>query len=237
MRRADRLLQLVQILRRHRRPVTGDTMAEELEVSLRTVYRDIADLMAQGVPIRGEAGIGYVLGEGYDLPPMMFTPDELEAVMLGLRWVMRRGDPDLSRAAQDTVAKIGVMLPEKLRPSLFDAGLLAAARTPIFQDRIDVATLRSAIRDGRKIIITYRTEDTSETIRTIWPIAVSYFDAQRIIIAWCELRKDFRSFRTDRMQHLEPLKDKYPERRKVLLKRWFEQMQLETGQQGMDVFM
>lgn len=100
MRRADRLLQLIQILRRHRRPVTGDVMAHELEVSLRTVYRDISTLITDGVPIRGEAGVGYVLGEGYDLPPLMFTTDELEAVMLGLRWVMRRGDVDLSRAAQ-----------------------------------------------------------------------------------------------------------------------------------------
>ena len=236
MRRADRLLQLIQILRRHRRPVTGETMAQELEVSSRTVYRDIADLMAQGVPIRGEAGIGYVLGEGYDLPPLMFTTDELEAVMLGLRWVMRRGDADLSRAAQDTVAKIGVMLPEKLRPFLFDSGLLAAARTPILTDHIDVATLRTAIREGRKARINYRAEEGAESTRTIWPIAVSYFDAQRIIIAWCELRHDFRSFRTDRMIAMEPLKEKYPERRKVLLKRWFEQMHLETGQKDMEVF-
>ena len=121
-------MQLIQILRRHRRPVTGDIMARELEVSLRTVYRDIATLTIEGVPIRGEAGVGYVLGEGYDLPPLMFTTDELEAVMLGLRWVARRGDKDLARAALDTVAKIGTVLPEKLRPFLFDAGLLVPPR-------------------------------------------------------------------------------------------------------------
>ena len=118
MRRADRLLQLIQILRRHRRPVTGETMAAELEVSLRTVYRDIASLIGEGVPVRGEAGVGYVLGEGYDLPPLMFTVDELEAVMLGLRWVARRGDTQLSRAAMDTVAKIGTVLPAGLKPFL-----------------------------------------------------------------------------------------------------------------------
>ena len=111
MRRAERLLRVIQILRRHRRPVRGQLMAEELEVSLRTLYRDIADLITDGVPIRGEAGIGYVLGEGYDVPPLMFNTDELEAIMLGLRWVERRGDKDLSRAAQDTIAKIGVVLP------------------------------------------------------------------------------------------------------------------------------
>src|SRR4029079_8424818 len=138
MRRADRLLQVLQILRRHRRPVTGDAMAEELEVSLRTVYRDINSLVGQGVPIRGEAGVGYVLGEGYDLPPLMFTTDELEAVMLGLRWVARRGDKDLARAGLHTVPKIGTVLPEKLSPFLFDAGLLVPQRMHLAPDRIDV---------------------------------------------------------------------------------------------------
>ena len=236
MRRADRLLQLIQILRRHRRPVTGDVMAHELEVSLRTVYRDISTLITDGVPIRGEAGVGYVLGEGYDLPPLMFTTDELEAVMLGLRWVMRRGDVDLSRAAQDTVAKIGTVLPEKLRPFLFDAALLVPPRYAHVQDKIDVALFRGAIREGKKVSLNYRAEEGAETSRVIWPIAVSYFDAQRIIIGWCELRQGFRSFRTDRMLAMDVLKDKYPERRKVLLKRWQEEVRKETGQPQLDVF-
>ena len=205
-------------------------MARELEVSLRTIYRDIADLMNDGVPIRGEAGIGYVLGEGYDLPPLMFTIDELESVMLGLRWVERQGDPDLARAARDSVAKIGAVIPEKTRPFLFDAGLLVAPHfAPPKQDTVNVAGLRAAIRDGRKVTITYKAELGPETVRTIWPIAVSYFDARRLIIAWCELRKDFRTFRTDRMLALVPLEEKYPERRKVLLKRWQEMMQAELG--------
>jgi predicted DNA-binding transcriptional regulator YafY len=237
MRRADRLLQLIQILRRHRRPVTGDIMARELEVSLRTVYRDIATLTIEGVPIRGEAGVGYVLGEGYDLPPLMFTTDELEAVMLGLRWVARRGDKDLARAALDTVAKIGTVLPEKLRPFLFDAGLLVPPRMHHAPDRIDVAQFRAAIRDGRKATISYRSEEGNETIRTIWPIAISYFDAQRLIIGWCELRTAFRSFRTDRMMAMQVLRDKYPERRKVLLKKWQEDVRRETGEAQVDVFM
>jgi predicted DNA-binding transcriptional regulator YafY len=237
MRRADRLLQLIQILRRHRRPVTGDVMARELEVSLRTVYRDISTLITDGVPIRGEAGVGYVLGEGYDLPPLMFTTDELEAVMLGLRWVARRGDADLARAAQDTVAKIGTVLPEKLKPFLYDAALLVPPRYDHVADKIDVAHLRAAIRDGHKVGIRYKAEEGAETSRIIWPIAVSYFDAQRIIIGWCELRKDFRSFRTDRMQAMEVLKDKYPERRKVLLKRWKEEVRKESGLSQLDVFM
>lgn len=212
-------------------------MAGELEVSLRTVYRDIATLINDGVPIRGEAGVGYVLGEGYDLPPLMFTTDELEAVMLGLRWVARRGDSDLARAALDTVAKIGTVLPEKLRPFLYDAALLVPPKYQHAADKINVAQFRAAIRDGKKTAISYRAESGEETSRTIWPIAISYFDAQRLIIAWCELRKAFRSFRTDRMVAMDVLAAKYPERRKVLLKRWLEEVSEETGQPTLDLFM
>ncbi|MCX7344303.1 MAG: YafY family protein [Alphaproteobacteria bacterium] len=236
MRRAERLLQLLQILRRHRRPVTGDAIARELEVSLRTVYRDIAALTADRVPIRGEAGIGYVLGEGFDLPPLMFTPDELEAVMLGLRWVARRGDADLSRAAQDTVAKIGAVLPERLRPFLFDAALLVPPHFRLAEDQVDVALLRAAIREGRKAEIKYRSEDGRETVRVIWPIAVAYFDAQRLIVAWCELRQDFRTFRTDRMLAMLVREEKYPARRKALLKQWQDEAHVREGMPQVDVF-
>ncbi len=236
MRRAERLLQLIQILRRHRRPVSGDVIARELEISLRTVYRDIAALIADRVPIRGEAGVGYVLGEGFDLPPLMFTPDELEAVMLGLRWVARRGDHDLSRAAQDTVAKIGTVLPEKLRPFLFDAALLIPPHDRLVEDRVNVALLRGAIREGRKVSLAYRSEDGRETSRIIWPIAVAYFDAQRLIIGWCELREAFRSFRTDRIIAMAVREEKYPARRKVLLKQWQEDVACETRAPQVGVF-
>jgi len=236
MRRAERLLQLIQILRRHRRPVTGEVIAGELEVSLRTVYRDIAALIADRVPIRGEAGIGYVLGEGFDLPPLMFTPDELEAVMLGLRWVARRGDQDLSRAAQDTVAKIGSVLPEKLRPFLFDAALLVPPHFRLVEDRVNVALLRSAIREGRKVKLGYRTEEGRETERMIWPFAVAYFDAQRLIVAWCELRQAFRSFRTDRMITMAVQDERYPARRKALLKQWQEESKKAGDMPQVDVF-
>ena len=235
MRRAERLLQLLQILRRHRRPVTGEAIARELEVSLRTVYRDIAALIADRVPIRGEAGVGYVLGEGYDLPPLMFTPDELEAVMLGLRWVARRGDADLSRAAQDTVAKIGAVLPERLRPYLFDASLLVPPHFRLEKDQVDVSQLRTAIREGRKVMIRYRSEDGRETERMVWPVAVAYFDAQRLIVAWCELRQAFRSFRTDRMLDMAVQDEKYPARRKVLLKQWQEETKARDGAPQIDV--
>lgn len=220
MRRAERLLRIIQILRRHRRPVKGQSIAEEVEVSLRTLYRDISDLVLDGVPIRGEAGIGYVLGEGYDVPPLMFNADELEAVMLGLRWVERRGDQDLSRAAQDTIAKIGAVLPQQLKPFLFDSGLLAPPAFHKTVDSVDVAALRQAVREQRKVLLVYRDEADRMTERVIWPIGISYFDAQRLVIGWCELRNDFRSFRTDRMVQAKVTPEKYQERRKALLKRW-----------------
>jgi predicted DNA-binding transcriptional regulator YafY len=225
MRRADRLLRIIQILRRHRRPVKGQVISEELEVSLRTIYRDIADLITDGVPIRGEAGVGYVLGEGYDLPPLMFNADELEAVMLGLRWVMRKGDADLRRAAMDSVAKVGAVLPAQLKPLLFDSSLIVPPTAWHFEDKVNVAALRQAIRDQRKVKIDYVAEQGDASSRTIWPIAIAYFEAQRLVIGWCELRQDFRSFRSDRMRSAEVLKDRYQERRKVLLKRY---MDLQT---------
>ena len=220
MRRADRLLRIIQLLRRHRRPVTGARMATELEVSLRTLYRDIADLVTDGVPIRGEAGVGYVLGEGYDLPPLMFNADEMEAVMLGLSWVKRRGDPDLQRAAADTVAKIATVLPEHLRQSFYDAPLMAAPTGRLAQDIIDVSALRQAIRSQNKVEIDYRDENGQATVRIIWPIGISYFDAQRIIVAWCELRNGFRHFRADRVARMTVMEEKYRERRQQLLVRW-----------------
>jgi predicted DNA-binding transcriptional regulator YafY len=236
MRRADRLLRVIQLLRRHRRPVTGHTMAEELEVSLRTLYRDIADLITDGVPIRGEAGVGYVLGEGYDLPPLMFKADELEAVMLGLRWVQRRGDPDLARAAADTAAKIGTVLPAHLKSFLYDSPLIAAPTYSGSRDNVDVAAIRRAIREQFKLDINYRAENNAETTRTIWPIGISYFDANRIIIAWCELRSGFRGFRTDRIINMEISKTKYVERRKALLSKWQELVRQESGRTELDIF-
>ncbi len=233
MRRADRLLRIIQLLRRHRRPVTGSRMATELEVSLRTLYRDIADLVTDGVPIRGEAGVGYVLGEGYDLPPLMFNADEMEAVMLGLSWVARRGDPDLQRAAADTVAKIATVLPEHLRQSFYDAPLMAPPTGRLAQDSIDVAALRLAIRNQSKVEIEYSDENGQATSRTIWPIGISYFDAQRVIVAWCELRTGFRHFRADRVTHMKVSTEKYRERRQQLLVRWKAERDVEISRSAL----
>lgn len=221
MRPAERLLPLLQMLRRHRRPVTAETLAGELEVSIRTIYRDIAGLIASGVPIRGEAGIGYVLGDGYDLPPLMFTPDEVEAVLLGMKWVEARGDAGLKVAAADVVAKIAVVLPRDLVPILADAGLAA----PMFHDgpppeSIDVAALRLAIRERRKVRIAYADAQGVASRRLIWPLAIGYFEVSRNVVAWCELRNDFRHFRTDRMVAAEVLEERYRGSRQALLAKW-----------------
>ncbi len=220
MRRADRLFQIIQIMRRARAPITADSIAEELETSKRTVYRDIATLMGQRVPIRGEAGMGYVLDQGFDLPPLMLTPDEIEAAVLGAQWVMGRGDPALARAAEDLIAKIAVSVPERLRPFVLEpsAGAVPAWNTP--QDRLDMAAVRAAIRAGHKIALDYRDEQDRASRRTIWPVTVGYHETVRLIVAWCELRSAFRHFRTDRVAGAEFLEERYPERPAVLRSKW-----------------
>jgi predicted DNA-binding transcriptional regulator YafY len=224
MRRADRLLQIIQILRRHRRPVTANVIADELEVSVRTVYRDIAALQADRVPMRGEAGIGYVLDDGFDLPPLMFDANEIEAVILGLRFVERRGDAGLARAARDVVAKVGAVLPARLKPLLFEASLIVPPQERTVVDRVEVGEIREAIRLERKLRMAYRDENGADTERTIWPLALAYFEMVRVVVGWCELRKAFRHFRTDRIATMDILEARYPGRRAALLKQWQSEM-------------
>jgi predicted DNA-binding transcriptional regulator YafY len=222
MRRADRLLQIIHVLRRARGPVTAQRIADELEVTPRTVYRDIASLVAGRVPIRGEAGIGYVLGEGYDLPPLMFTADELEALILGARLVEVQGDTELAAAARDAVTKIGAVVPRSLRPVLLEAPLIAPEYHEPAQDQINTGDLRRAVRDGFKLHLDYADEHGTPTSRTVWPIALGYLDHKRILIAHCELRDDFRHFRTDRIAGLAILDERIPARREALYSKWWE---------------
>ncbi|MEG3149657.1 YafY family protein [Sphingomonas sp. ZT3P38] len=227
MRRADRLFEIVQILRRERRPITADAIAAELESSKRSVYRDIAALIGQRVPIRGEAGVGYVLEGGFDLPPLMLNPEEVEAAVLGAQWVAGHGDAALAHAARNLIAKIAAVVPPEMRPLLDDP----AARTPpawrMPEDAVDATELRHAIRAGRKIALSYRAEDGRLTERTVWPALLGYHDSGRILIAWCELREDFRSFRLDRMLVADILDTRYPTRPALLRARWLAQIQRE----------
>src|ERR1700760_3485953 len=220
MRRADRLFQIIQVLRRTRKPLTADAIAAELETSKRTIYRDIATLIGQRVPIRGEAGLGYILEKGFDLPPLMLTPDEIEAAVLGAQWVVANADAVLARAAQDLMAKIADTVPERLRPFVLEPASGARPSWNRGPDRIDMARTRTQIHEGRKITLSYRDEHGRASERTIWPIAIGYLEAVRHLAAWCELRRDFRSFRTDRVIDAVYLEEKYPERRDLLRAKW-----------------
>ena len=228
MRRADRLFQIIQILRRaRRRPTTADEIAGELEISKRSVYRDIAQLIAQRVPVRGEAGIGYVLEDGFHMPPLMLTPEELEAALLGAQWVSGRGDRALARAASDFIAKIGAVIPERLQPYIIEPTLTSPNTSMIVPDAIDTERVRAAIHAQTKIVLFYRDESSRETERTIWPIGIGYFAHVRCIIAWCELRQAFRSFRTDRVREALFLEQRYPQARTRLRADYRKQMMEE----------
>jgi predicted DNA-binding transcriptional regulator YafY len=208
MRRADRLFRLVGLLRRLK-VVTARRLADELEVSERTVYRDVADLVASGVPIRGEAGVGYALDAGFDLPPLMFTDDEIEALVLGARMVESWCDPALADAARDVLAKVEHALPRRLRARY--------ARTALFvpdfgwslpgSDKMEV--LRRAIREQRIVRMAYTDARGNLTERTIHPLGLFIWGGIATFGAWCTLRQDFRTFRPDRIDRLEVLEQTF----------------------------
>jgi predicted DNA-binding transcriptional regulator YafY len=211
MSRSERLLHLLHVLRRYRRPVRGQTLAEELGVSIRTLYRDIASLQAQGAMIEGEPGVGYVMKPGFMLPPMMFRSEELDALVLGMRWVADRCDKTLSSGALSALAKIAAMLPTELRRELEESSLLVGAPLKRPAHKVSPDLLRAAVREEQKLNITY--VDARG-------IALVYFDQARVLMCWCELRADFRNFRSDRISNVEPLEERYPKRRSTLLREW-----------------
>lgn len=220
MRRADRLFQIIQILRRSTRPVTAAALGAELEVSKRTVYRDIADLIGQRVPIAGEAGVGYLIGSDYNMPPLMLTPDEIEAVVLGAQWVAERGDKVLANAARDVVAKIAAVAPEPMRPLIATPSVGVKPRREAPEEGFDASLLRFAIRAGLKLRLSYRSEAGEVTERTVWPIILGYAETNALLVAWCELRQDFRHFRTDRVIQAQVLDETIGVRKGELRRRW-----------------
>lgn len=229
MSRSQRLLDLIQLLRRHRYPVTGAALASELGISLRSLYRDIATLQQQGADIVGESGLGYVLRPGFMLPPLMFTEDEIEALVLGSRWVAERADARFGAIARNALAKIAAVLPEELRDTLDASTLLIGPGKPLVKSELDLPTIRRAIRAEHKLDLTYRDLKGVETKRTIWPFALAYFDQVDMIVAWCELRKGFRHFRTDRIALLSANEQRYPRRRAALLKEWRESQKIQAA--------
>jgi predicted DNA-binding transcriptional regulator YafY len=220
MSRAERLLQLMQALRRHRYPVSGAALALELGISLRTLYRDIASLQAQGASIDSEPGVGYVLRPGFVLPPLMFSAEEIEALVLGSRWVAERADSPLGEAARNVIAKVAAVLPQDLRHELESSALLVGPGAAFPAGDQELTQLRAAIRAERKLELAYRDLKGSESSRIIWPFAVTFFDQARVVVAWCELRQEFRHFRIDRIVSLSVMDERYPRRRQALLKEW-----------------
>ncbi len=204
MRRADRLFQIIQILRR-RRVTTAARLAEDLEVSERTIYRDVRDLILSGVPIEGEAGVGYALPRGFDLPPLMFTEDEIEALVLGARAVESFADPGLVKAAREVLAKVETVLPDRLKSRVEESALYSVNFHPITDIAEQLARLRLAVRERRKVLFAYHRADGEGSLRTVRPLCLAFMAPRWLLTGWCELRDDFRSFRIDRMTDLRVL--------------------------------
>jgi len=210
LRRADRLFDILRILRAAPRPVTATSIADALEVTVRTVYRDIATLQARRIPVEGAAGIGYVLRRGFELPPLMFTEDEAEAIAVGVRMLARTGDPGLQKAAESVLSKVTLVVPDPLREYLSAAPLYVSKSGAPVPARRDLPTIiRHAVRDARKMRIAYRDGDGRSTQRVIQPFAVAYYVEATLICAWCELRHDVRHFRTDRVVSAEVLDENF----------------------------
>lgn len=231
MRRADRLLQIIQILRRRRRaPTTADELAQELEVHSRTIYRDIATLQASRVPIEGQAGIGYVLRTGYDLPPLMFVAQELEAIVLGARMVADRGDPDLARAAADVLAKVETVLPQTMAEQLWRASLLVPHRSAEASAfGVHLPAIRQGIRESRKLALTYRDAQHVGSERVVWPLGLYFYSHVTLVCTWCELRFGFRALRADRIVECKTLEARFNPRRGALLRAFHDEKALKPG--------
>ena len=204
MRRADRLFEIIQLMRRMKLARASD-LAEKLEVSERTIYRDIRDLMASGVPIEGEAGIGYILREGYDLPPLMFNEQEIEALVLGVRIVESWADPELAEAAGNVIAKVEAVIPERLRRHMEQTALLAPPDHHAEPLSIDPGDLRRAVNGRNKVRFRYLDLQERRSERTVRPLALAFYGPVWLLASWCELRQDFRTFRPDRMRAVQLL--------------------------------
>ena len=209
MRRADRLFQIVNVLRRRRTATTATHLAERLGVSDRTVYRDIRDLILAGTPIDGEAGVGYRLRPGYDLPPLMFDRDEIQALVLGARIVRQFGDPALARASDAILGKVAAIVPKDLAPLVADTPLFVPSIIGAGTSADALALAREAVIARRKIELSYATADGAATKRTVRPLGIFFWGRTWTLAAWCELRQDFRNFRLDRVAAASLLDERF----------------------------
>lgn len=220
MTRTQRLLTLLQILKENRYPITAETLASQLEVSVRSIYRDIESLRDQGAEIVGEAGIGYQLKTGLLLPPLAFDENELEALILGLRWVKSNADSELKNSAIRAISKINSVVAGHSQ-KILNQNTLFAPTTHFYEINDTIAKdLRSSLREECKAKMTYLDAQNQPTERIIWPIAIGYMKDSQVLAAWCELRESYRHFRLDRIQSYFALSDKLPYPKEYLLARW-----------------
>ena len=209
MRRADRLFRIVEYLKARRQAVTADKLANELDVSVRTIYRDIADLCQSSVPIIGETGIGYILDRDYTVRPLIFDVEELDALALGAQMVRSWGDREIAKSARCAIDKITAVLPETLRAEILQTALFSPpsqAKVPI---TVDFTALRRAVRTRNKVAFHYEALDGKKTHRLVRPLCLAFFGPVWLFAAWCETRKDFRNFRLDRMTRLKVSDEKF----------------------------
>jgi predicted DNA-binding transcriptional regulator YafY len=227
MDKTQRLFAIMDSLRRHRQPITAERLAEEFSVSVRTLYRDMQTLIGLGAPIDGEAGVGYILRPGFFLPPLMFSPEELEALVLGARWVEGRPDESLAKAAARALGKIATATPEDLRDKIGATGLwpVQAAAIPAKEPLLGV--VREAMRVEKTLHISYADQNGAETERPIWPIALAYYEDKHILAAWCTMRQALRNFRIDRVRSARQGEERFGKRRVVLMKMWEEAWQAD----------
>lgn len=219
MSRTERLLDLLQLLRRHKYPVSGQTLADKLGVSLRTIYRDIQTLQNQGANIEGEVGMGYVLRDGYLMPPLMLTEQEVEALVLGSRWVRKYADAELGEAANNAVSKIESVVPKQLK-KLLNSTTLLVGETPKKKHNPTVSLVRKSVREETKLHLHYCDLKGKKTKRVVWPFAIGFFEQVQVLGAWCELRQDFRHFRIDRIEWAKDLKEPYAKGKTQLFSEW-----------------
>ena len=223
MDKTERLFAVMDALRRHRRPVTAAALAEEQGVSVRTLYRDVQTLIGLGAPIDGEAGVGYMLRPGFFLPPLMFSPEELEALVLGARWVQAQPDAGLAGAAKNALGKIATASPDDLRDRIRDTGLWPVMVRGPKEPLPVLGLVRSAMRSEKALHIGYADETGRESERDIWPVQLAYYEGKQVIVAWCALREAFRHFRTDRIVRAAETENRYGRRRLQLAREWREE--------------
>ncbi len=224
MRRADRLFELIQILRRARTTLTAAQLAERLEVTPRTVYRDMAALIAMRVPVEGAAGVGYIMRPGYDLPPLMFDHEEIEAIVVGLELLRRTSDKGLQAAAKRVTAKIADVLPDPREADMADGRFVVSRFGAPDPGAADMGMLRAAVRGDRQLAIDYRDEKGDASHRTVLPLAVIYYTEVTVLAAWCELRQGFRHFRADRIITCQETGETFSDRAEDLRRVWNEQL-------------